>query len=112
MGWRDRLQATLAEQLTQTAQLTSEKDPQIEAEAAQIAADLAGLRQAALQHPTSWADPAARPTPGCWCSCCGLGHWWMEATGPRGWRCITCHPHPPSSHGEVLTIKTQMKGAF
>ena len=96
MGWRDRLQVVLAEQLAQLAQLTPEHIPKNGVETTQIAADLAGLRQAALQRPTSWADPDAPPWPGCWCSCCRLGRFWTEANQSKGWRCWTCHP-PPSS---------------
>lgn len=51
-----------------------------------------GLLNMAMQRPVSWADPAALPSPGCWCSCCQGRRWWCERTEPKGWRCSTCHP--------------------
>ncbi|MBV8524303.1 MAG: hypothetical protein JOY71_19610 [Acetobacteraceae bacterium] len=56
------------------------------------AAALDGLRRAALQRPTSWADPGAAPPPGAWCSCCKGGVRWTERENPNGWRCAVCHP--------------------
>lgn len=65
---------------------------------------LAALRGSALQRPPSWADHAARPSSGCWCSCC-RGRWWWAAAVPvldgtavgPGWCCATCHPAPPNT---------------
>ncbi len=62
-----------------------------------------GLRRAALQRPPSWADPGARPSPGCFCSCCLGRRWWGD---PCGWRCWACHPPdhlPPDAVKEVRT---------
>ena len=56
---------------------------------------VAGLMGAAMQRPVSWADPAAIPSSGAWCSCCRGRRWWCERIEPKGWRCWTCHP--PSS---------------
>ena len=64
----------------------------------------AGLRWAAMKRPPSWSDPAARPSPGCLCSCCGLGRWWTESANPRGWRCFTCHPPWGAKPGEVTEV--------
>ena len=41
---------------------------------------LVGLIRAALMRPPAWADTAARPTPGAWCSCCRRS---PPATGGR-----------------------------
>jgi len=62
-----------------------------------------GLQRAAMQRPPSWADPTARPSRGCYCSCCHGRRWWGD---PRGWRCWTCHPPdhlPPDAVMEVGT---------
>ncbi len=48
--------------------------------------------QVTLQRPPSWADQAALPSRGCFCSCCKGQSWWSEWTAPEGWRCTTCHP--------------------
>jgi hypothetical protein len=59
---------------------------------------LDGLRRAALQRPPSWVDPAARPSPGCCCSCCRGQRWWRERAAPKAGavgpviRRIICHP--------------------
>jgi hypothetical protein len=49
----------------------------------------AGYMRAALQRPPSWANSAARPPSGCFCSCCKGRRWWGDA---QGWRCWACHP--------------------
>ena len=64
---------------------------------------LDGLRQAALQHPPSWADATARPSRGCWCSCCKGQRWWCEVNEPKGWRCAQCHP-PDHLDGENVRL--------
>jgi hypothetical protein len=73
-----------------------------------------GLLLAALQRPSSWADPTP-PTRGSWCAYCSNpqagGRWWRprhprtDGTGlAPGWRCMTCHPPPdPSEAEEVQT---------
>lgn len=48
--------------------------------------------RAALQRPPSWADPAALPSRGFFCSCCEGRRWWCEREASKGWRCSTCHP--------------------
>jgi hypothetical protein len=53
---------------------------------------LAGLTMAAAKRPPAWGDPAALPSPGCRCSCCGGSRWWCEAVAAKGWRCATCRP--------------------
>ena len=50
-----------------------------------------GLLATARQRPPSWADSAAIPSLGCWCSCCRGQRWWTERERPKGWRCGTCH---------------------
>lgn len=42
-----------------------------------------GYRQTTLQRPPSWADPAALPSHGCFCSCCHGRRWWREARKPE-----------------------------
>lgn len=66
----------------------------------------AGLRRAALRRPPSWSDRTARPSRDCYCSCCGLGRWWIERVDPRGWRCFTCHPPGRVQPGEVTEVRT------
>lgn len=63
-----------------------------------------GLLTASRQRPTSWADPAATPTPGCRCRCCDGARWWCERTEPKGWRCWTCHP--PTGLDDVTEART------
>ena len=53
---------------------------------------LNGYLRAALQRPVSWADPTARPSQECYCSCCRGQRWWCEREAPKGWRCWQCHP--------------------
>ena len=48
-----------------------------------------GLLRASQCRPVSWADAAARPSPGSWCRNCEYGRWWGNASG---WRCWACHP--------------------
>ena len=67
---------------------------------------LDGLRLAALRRPVSWADPAARPSQGCYCSCCRGQRWWCEREAPKGWRCSTCHPPAGAKPGEVVEVRT------
>ena len=42
---------------------------------------------------------ADTPTTGAWCRACHGTRWWTERHGPKGWRCLTCHPpaHLPAS---------------
>lgn len=73
---------------------------------------LAGLRGSAKQRPPSWVDQSARPSPGCWCSCCRGRRWWapevpsLDGTGPgAGWCCAWCHPPPPTC-GQLIEVTT------
>src|SRR4051794_24452856 len=43
-----------------------------------------GYLRAARQRPVSWADPTARPSQGCYCSCCRGQRWWCEREAPKG----------------------------
>lgn len=70
------------------------------------AAATAGYLRAAQQRPPSWSDPAAMPSPGCWCSCCHGQQWWIEAHDGHGWRCATCHPSDHLSSGQVRLMAT------
>lgn len=63
-----------------------------------------GLLDMAMQRPVSWADPAALPSAGCWCSCCQGRSWWSERTEPKGWRCSTCHP--PTGIDDMREVRT------
>jgi hypothetical protein len=64
-----------------------------------------GYLRAALQRPPSWADPAALPSRGFFCSCCQRQRWWREREAPKGWRCSICHPpdHLPADAVMELT---------
>jgi hypothetical protein len=64
------------------------------------------LIRAGLMRPVSWADPALRPSPGCFCSCCNGRRWWCETVEPRGWRCRTCHPPSGIRLGEYEDVRT------
>ena len=68
--------------------------------------DLDGFRRAALMRPPSWADPAARPSAGSYCSCCRGRRWWCELEAPKGWRCYTCHPADGARPGETIEVRT------
>jgi hypothetical protein len=70
------------------------------------AQQLRGLRGAAMQRPPAWSDPAARPSPGCWCSSCRGRRWWREAHLAQGWRCATCHPAVHLPGGAILEMLT------
>lgn len=59
--------------------------------------------RAALQRPVSWADPAARPSPGAFCSCCKGNRWWGDA---QGWRCWQCHPPDGLPAGSLTEVTT------
>lgn len=59
--------------------------------------------RAALQRPVSWADPAARPSPGAFCSCCKGNRWWGNA---QGWRCWQCHPPDGLPKSSVIEVTT------
>ena len=65
-----------------------------------------GYFLAGLVRPTSWADPAALPSRGCYCSCCKGQQWWCEATEPKGWRCAICHPPTGLRPDTVETVRT------
>jgi hypothetical protein len=58
---------------------------------------------AALQRPVSWADAAARPSRGCFCSCCKGQRWWGDA---RGWRCWQCHPPDCVPVGSINEVRS------
>jgi hypothetical protein len=62
--------------------------------------------RAALQRPVSWSDPAARPSVGCFCSCCKGRRWWCEGRKPKGWRCWTCHPPDGATPDDVVEVRT------
>lgn len=59
--------------------------------------------RAALRRPVSWADPAARPSPGAFCSCCKGKRWWSDS---KGWRCWQCHPPDGLPVGSVTEVRT------
>ena len=67
---------------------------------------LDGYRRAALQRPPSWADPAALPSRGCFCSCCKGQQWWREREAPKGWRCSTCYPPDHLPADAVMKVGT------
>jgi hypothetical protein len=67
---------------------------------------LDGYQRGALVRPPAWPDPAALPSPGCFCSCCKLGRWWCELVEPKGWRCWTCHPPDGAAPGTVRELRT------
>lgn len=67
---------------------------------------LDGLRQAALRRPVSWADPTARPSAGCFCSCCKGHRWWCEREAPKGWRCWQCHPPDGAPVGSITEVRS------
>jgi hypothetical protein len=62
--------------------------------------------RAALQRPPSWADPAAPPSRGCFCSCCKAQRWWRECEAPKGWRCSDCHPPDHLPANAVMEVTT------
>jgi hypothetical protein len=68
--------------------------------------DLDPVRRAALIRPPSWSDPAARPSAGCFCSCCKTRRWWCEREQPKGWRCYTCHPPDCMGPDETVEVRT------
>jgi hypothetical protein len=61
---------------------------------------------AALRRPPSWADPAAPPSRGCFCSCCKGRRWWRECEVPKGWRCSACHPRDQFPADAVMEVTT------
>jgi hypothetical protein len=67
---------------------------------------LSGYLRAALQRPPSWADPAALPQCGCFCSCCKDQRWWREREATKGWRCSVCHPHDHLPADAVIEVTT------
>ena len=64
---------------------------------------VAGLSRASQCRPVSWADPAARPSPGSWCRNCEYSRWWADASG---WRCWTCHPPDGLTLGTFEEVRT------
>lgn len=62
-----------------------------------------GYMRAAMQRPVSWVNPAARPSPGAFCSCCKGNRWWGDT---RGWRCWTCHPPSGLAESEFVEVRT------
>jgi hypothetical protein len=66
----------------------------------------AGPLTAAYRRPPSWSDPAAPPSPGCFCACCRGHRWWREREAPEGWRCWTCHPPNHLPFHQVYEIRT------
>jgi hypothetical protein len=75
--------------------------PEREALDARQRETVAGLLGAASQRPPSWGNPAAVPSPGCWCSCCHGTRWWTEREGSKGWRCGKCYP-PIHLHADAV----------
>jgi hypothetical protein len=75
-------------------------------ETGRFAPVLSGYFLAGLMRPVSWYDPAARPSPGCYCSCCKGQQWWCEATAPKGWRCAICHPPTGLRPDRVEIVRT------
>jgi hypothetical protein len=67
---------------------------------------LEGLRLAALRRPVSWADATARPSAGCFCSCCKGQRWWCEREAPKGWRCWQCHPPDGAPAGTITEVRS------
>ncbi len=118
--WERERAAFLASAAAEAGESLAAPDPELAAERAEVgvaladeargehgaalpAADhqrhLAGLRGSAMQRPPAWADQSARPSPGCWCSCCRGRRWWapkvpsLDGTGiGPGWACAWCHP--------------------
>jgi hypothetical protein len=70
------------------------------------AATVPGLFQPARRLPPSWADPAALPSRGSFCSCCHGQRWWCEREAPNGWRCSVCHPPDQLSANAVTEMRT------
>ena len=64
---------------------------------------VAGLLRASQCRPVSWADAAARPSPGSWCRNCEHGRWWADL---RGWRCWTCHPPDGLAALDIEEVRT------
>ena len=62
--------------------------------------------RAARRRPPSWADPAALPSRGCFCTCCKGQRWWRECEAPKGWRCSTCHPPDHLTAKYMRTLNT------
>jgi hypothetical protein len=62
-----------------------------------------GLLRASRCRPVSWADPAARPSPGSWCRNCEHGRWWGDASG---WRCWACHPPSGLAATDIEEVQT------
>lgn len=67
---------------------------------------VAGLLHVARMRPTSWSDPAALPSRGCFCSRCKGQLWWTEREEPKGWRCTACLPPPRDCSHTVRLIDT------
>lgn len=67
---------------------------------------VAGLLRASQCRPVSWADAAARPSPGSWCRCCESGRWWRGLGDGSGWRCWTCHPPDGAAPGSIEEVRT------
>jgi hypothetical protein len=72
--------------------------------------EVAGRLTAALRRPPSWSDPAARPFPGCFCSCCRGQSWWAERQAPRGWRCRQCHPSLHLGADQIVAVGSRKAG--
>ena len=62
-----------------------------------------GLLRASRCRPVSWADAAARPSPGSLCRNCEHSRWWGNASG---WRCWTCHPPDGLALGTFEEVRT------
>jgi hypothetical protein len=101
-----------ADQVSQVSQVSrSAETPKVDAARHEqlvvsdraIPADYLG---AALQRPPSWADPAAPPSRGCFCSCCKGRRWWRECEVPKGWRCSACHPPDQFPADAVMEVTT------
>ena len=87
----------------ETPKVDAARHEQLVASYQAIPADNPG---AALQCPPSWADPAAPPSRGCFCSCCKGWRWWCECKVPKGWRCSACHPPDQLPANAVTEVTT------
>ena len=67
--------------------------------------DLADMLWTTMARPISWADPAARPEEGSFCSNCEYATWTRDKRrADGGWCCSICHPAdnvPPADRDVV-----------
>ena len=67
--------------------------------------DLTDQLWTTMARPISWADPAARPEEGAFCSNCEYATWARDKRGADGgWCCSICHPadHIPPADRDVV----------